>query len=575
MSNEQKDNLEALSNYVDCGLKFAKVIKNDFKDVTASGTLTAAQKKAKYKAANNILDANTTFMSSLANGCNKKDNGATTINATANLSGTWTEEQTVAGTEIKLAIPGSNWDDRKRFIRSHIDTENDQKAIPAYPTYNERLGTFALMRTPEFLLSFFQETHIPNEASPVIFPTNKVVYSLELTEELIYTLNPKLNLNMDKTKIFCRVVVKKIGGYEFVNPSSFKLETVIPDVNSNNFGLCNVIKHDLNFSNRNIISNPNTLYPISTPFVPIDQFKSMPVVFSTIGDINQFQNIVKDSIFIQFKILAVSNDIGTNGENTSYLVYTFPIEFSGFKFVEPHFFAESKTCTQYSNFLNTEFIPSLSSKFAPNVPNLILSNKDFDNNTIFTDNEILAFDGVVTISAKLSTNPGKRVKIYSTMGFELEPGAEISSSIELIVGYPFEKVPQPPQTYTQVAAFCSDNTKYKAQEFSTSAIRREQEEYNRRRIEEEKKEELKKTISYSIQPNPNTGFFSLSFNTMLTSDALLKIKDLTGREVHQQLLPSNNSSFSIQTSGLVSGVYFVTVQVGNFVKTEKIIIQTP
>jgi hypothetical protein len=198
-----------------------------------------------------------------------------------------------------------------------------------------------------------------------------------------------------------------------------------------------------------------------------------------------------------------------------------------------------------------------------------LFNSDFN----FNEDQILAYNNIVTISAKLSTNPGKRVKIYSTMGFELEPGAEISSSIELIVGYPFEKVPQPPQTYTQVTAFCSDNTKYKAQEFSTAAIRREQEEYNRRRIEEEKKEELKKRINYSIQPNPNTGFFSLSFNTMLASDALLKIKDLTGREVHQQLLPSNNSSFSIQTSGLVSGVYFVTVNYEENKTTQKILIQ--
>lgn len=31
LSNEQKDNLDKLSNYVDCGSKFAKVLKNDFK----------------------------------------------------------------------------------------------------------------------------------------------------------------------------------------------------------------------------------------------------------------------------------------------------------------------------------------------------------------------------------------------------------------------------------------------------------------------------------------------------------------------------------------------------------------
>ena len=568
LSQEQKDNLTTLEGYLDCGAKFAQGIHKGFPDIDDN------DKKKRLKAANDILDANTTFLSSLANGCSKQDNGATTISGAVNMSGTWTEEQVVQGSEIILAVPGSNWDDRMRFIRNHTDTENDEKTIAAYPTYNERLGTFALMRTPEFIFSTFYETHIPNVDIPIIFGTNKSVYSLELTEDLVYTLNPNLNLNMDKTKILCRIVVKKNGGYEFANSSSFKLETIIPDVDDNNFGYCNVIKHNLNFSNRNIITSPNNLYPISTPFIPIDQFKSMPIVFSTIGNINNFKNQVKDSIFIQFKILAVSNDIGTNGENSSYLVYTYPIKLLGFEFVEPHFLAGSKTCSQYSDFVNTEFIPSISSRFAPNRPNLISSNKHFDNNTNFTEDEILAFDGVVTISAKLSTNPGKRVKIYSTMGFEIEPGAEIDPNIELIVGFPFEVIPQPPQTYSQVAAFCADNTKYRAQEFTAAAIQREREEYKRRSIEEEKrKKEIFNKNTPQIHPNPNKGSFNISYQRNLASDANLVMLDITGREVYRDLLKQGNSNYAIHNLNLTPGVYFVTISNQSEKQTFKIIIQ--
>jgi len=583
LSSEQEDNLEALSNYVDCGLKFAKVIKNDYKDVTASGTLTAAQKKAKYKAANNILDANTTFMSSLANGCNKKDNAATTINATANLSGTWTEEQTVAGTEIKLAMPGSKWDDRKRFIRSHTDTENDQKTIAAYPTYNERLGTFALLETPEIEVDRLDNTmarKIDDDFDEwEEYQTGLSIFKFSLKEDLKYTFNPKININLQKSKVLCRIVIRKISGSSFEDDFNFFNTRINPTPKdySDEFGYvyCEKSSFNLDLKNMYASSSINSDYFISSVFVDINQFKEMPFVFVLNTSDNQklktLDSELMKNVFIQFKILTVSNDVSNDENISSYHLFTFPLKLKIQQITSP----QNLSCSEFNAWLYNTYVPNLKSIFEYPFQSFFDGNKNYNSDITFTNNETITFDGVVTISAKLSTNPGKRVKIYSTMGFELEPGAEISSSIELIVGYPFEKVPQPPQTYSQVAAFCSDNTKYKAQEFSTAAIRREQEEYNRRRIEEEKKEELKERINYSIQPNPNTGFFSLSFNTMLASDALLKIKDLTGREVHQQLLPSNNSSFSIQTSGLVSGVYFVTVQVGNFVKTEKIIMQSP
>jgi len=60
----------------------------------------------------------------------------------------------------------------------------------------------------------------------------------------------------------------------------------------------------------------------------------------------------------------------------------------------------------------------------------------------------------------VSTANGAKIKIYSMKGFELEPSAEISPDIELIVGLPLDKVPQPPQTYLQVSNFCGNNNKY-------------------------------------------------------------------------------------------------------------------
>lgn len=86
--------------------------------------------------------------------------------------------------------------------------------------------------------------------------------------------------------------------------------------------------------------------------------------------------------------------------------------------------------------------------------------KDYNSDIIFSQTKDFVFDGELYISAKVSTANCAKIKIYSMKGFELELGAEISPDIELIVGLSLEKVPQPPQTYSQVSNFCGNNNKY-------------------------------------------------------------------------------------------------------------------
>lgn len=560
------------------------------KDATATGNLTEAQTKAKYKAANNILEANTTFLSSLANGCNKKDNGATTINGTVNLSGTWTETTITGSTEILMALPGSNWMD---FEMDRIPYVLNGKTVPAYPAYNERLGTFALMETPSVNLwsrtNSEVETQLNYNGVASTYRTYSVSYRIEPASDLKFVFNPKLNVDNEKTDISVRYVIKQDIG---------------PSVNGINF-FDKYIK-DIHRPSVNLRIHENSVYKVSTPFIPIDQYKNMaPLIFANEENtfvpspLNHFPGHrsypklnYNDSLFIQFKIHMVSNDAGKDGEKISAVYYfAFPVnvikndlieEFSPYP---PYpILADYTTYEEYLqaeddwvqakkdiDVLNQMMRNKIVGQFSTNKPSLEES-ANFNQDINFTENKILAYDGIVFISAKLSTSPGKKVTIYSVLGFELEPGAELSPDIELIVGYPYQVEPIPPQTFTQVSAFCADNNKYKAKEFTATAIKMEQEEYARR--EEARKEELKRQnqLHFQLFPNPTNDVVNIRFDAGITENVQVEVVDIAGKTVYTTVLNKGEQSYPLSLGHLVKGMYFVHLYKGEVKAAKKLVL---
>lgn len=546
LSSAQKDDLDELSNYVDCGLKFAKVIKNDFKDVSASGSLTAAQKKAKYKAANNILDANTTFLSSIANGCEKKDNGATTINAITNLSGTWTETIISGNTEILMAVPGSNWTD---FEMDRVAYTLNGKTVPAYPTYNERLGTFALLETPKINLYRRHVRHDPDE--PIynsigqlldIIPGERInMYRLAQNSSIKYAFNPKMNVNEAETEIQFRYVVKQ------------KLKVIEDTVQFRNHV----------YQNHNLVHVDNSsLYPLSSPFMPIEYYQDFnPFVFV----LNENQDhhhptLARDSIFIQFKISMVSNDIGREGPNSSVLFFTYPVDISFEEMDDlpvPNPFPSTQS--EIEAWQNAVALRNVEiwNTFYANRAGIVNGGKGFNSDVTWSENTVLAYDGIVEISAKLASTAGKKVTIYSTMGFELLPGAEISPNIELIIGYPFESNPVAQQSYQQVSSFCSDNNKYKAQEFATEALAEERKTYEERaRMRQIETMKYARTLKFAVKPNPTRNVTVLSWEGDEVPQHL-KLLNGTGQLLFETPLSGDALKYDLDMSLFANGVYYV------------------
>ena len=531
----QKASLRNAANYIDCGGKFASVIKGNL----PSGGGTDVKD---LQAATKIFNGTTTFFSSLANGCNDKDNTITTINGTVKLSGTWTETTIVGNTAIRLAMPGSNWSDKSMQSNDYI---SNGKVIPAYPAYNERLGTFSLLKTPRLLVKEIMqrcedvEPFNPNSATQNAKFYERRNWSLKLVDEAIeYTFNPKMNLNMEKTTILARLVVHK--DVEYFNKGG---------MGAPNKPFCDPTPNTY-FSALNIDHFPDAEYILATPYMSLDYITNLPmrISWSRLSTVNnpaivmgwdyEFDEVqLEENMFIQFSIVGESYDIGKDGTPNSFVqVLTFPV-----KFVE-------------------QTTDPIQGQITGNYESGI---KEYDGYQHFFYENDKYFEGPVIISDRL-TSTGK-IRIYSLNGFQIMPGAEISSDIELITGPHFPARPQPERTYAQINAVCSDPNKYRAQTFANKALLAEKAEYDHRRATAERNRDngyYAPEIRFELMPNPTNGMTTIRWSSSEIADqtVLVSVVDISGTEVVNRRVSVTDELMQFDLSDLSKGVYMVQLK---------------
>jgi citrate lyase gamma subunit len=447
------------------------------------------------------------------------------------------------GSSIFWGMPGSKMNKNLGEQEIAVDDNGDQVADyinPEYPIYNQILGTFAMLETPKL--------KIDKNPSNIGFngfyalSNNKWLtkYKITLSSDLKYYFNPLTNVNLSKTKISAAIVI-----------SNDTKHVVATDdyLYSNFFG---------NYST--IVSSTGNINPINfergitgeeflTQFIPIDKTRELVGQVFVIRDNNSnFINELSEKfIYLRLLIEFESNSNGKNGKpinNTQ--IFTFPVS------------------------LEEGEIPN-------NYPRLFSSKKHFDEDEIFSNGLDEYYSDIVSISAKLSTYNGVKKKIYSLVGFELEPGAEISPDIELIVGYPFlGTYPQPMQTPEYVESFCNNQTsnlQYKANVFSQASIKREKEEYEEQaRVIKENEEKQKSMISFKLSPNPTKDNFNVALFNNNEQDYSIALMDVTGKVLLNNLYNGKQTSQFIETNGLAAGIYFVKITCGNTQKTEKLIV---
>jgi PKD repeat protein len=83
-------------------------------------------------------------------------------------------------------------------------------------------------------------------------------------------------------------------------------------------------------------------------------------------------------------------------------------------------------------------------------------------------------------------------------------------------------------------------------------------------------------LEFSVSPNPTSGNAFVSFSTAENTDVQMHVLNNLGQEVmtiEKNSLPSGSHEFSINTSQLTSGVYFVRLQAGDAADAKKLIVQ--
>ena len=78
-----------------------------------------------------------------------------------------------------------------------------------------------------------------------------------------------------------------------------------------------------------------------------------------------------------------------------------------------------------------------------------------------------------------------------------------------------------------------------------------------------------------VYPNPGNGIFDLSFRSREEGDLLIEVRDLQGRLTYERSLSNFRGYFQddLDLSGASSGIYFLTIRVGDRSATKKLIVE--
>jgi hypothetical protein len=86
-------------------------------------------------------------------------------------------------------------------------------------------------------------------------------------------------------------------------------------------------------------------------------------------------------------------------------------------------------------------------------------------------------------------------------------------------------------------------------------------------------QEYSNNVFFDLYPNPSDGNLQLHYTLQANEKGKMLVYDLSGKQLKEYLLPSNNSQLQITNSDLESGVYFYQIIINDrIMKSDKLII---
>lgn len=84
--------------------------------------------------------------------------------------------------------------------------------------------------------------------------------------------------------------------------------------------------------------------------------------------------------------------------------------------------------------------------------------------------------------------------------------------------------------------------------------------------------EIEELETFNVSPNPSRGTLNVQLEFVETTDYAIRIYDMIGREIHARNGSSPIANETFDMANLANGIYFVSVQSGDKIVTEKVIL---
>jgi hypothetical protein len=386
-----------------------------------------------------------------------------------------------------------------------------------YPTYNEVLGIFSVLETPELFVETFTET-IPIDIinQPAELPINRDHF--RFSGELNYAFNPALDINFNKTKILASIQVEVEYTHDY-----------LPGISPENWD-----KNVFEIANENVYT---------TPWVDLECLEELEAAIAkrVQHDLTGFLEPVfylKLLLFIEYDSKGLDDN-----PNRHALQVTYPLQ-----------------VTEVNGMLD------------PEVP-AYLYDLSYDQPTTFSTTETIYAWNDVYINNDLSLDPnappGTEVRIIAANAIEIAPNVDIDPGITLEIGLPFSCSEPIPQTQV-TASYCMD--KYKAKSLNPERMAAWLDSIDNGIPDQLLLEEQTRL---SVFPNPSNGQFEIGYSLSENSTVKVLLQDNMGRQVRGLLddvyQEPGAHTLNVSLQDVPDGFYHLIFRVNEMQLTKKLI----
>ncbi len=420
------------------------------------------------------------------------------IEAEMALTGTISNGGPIGGnSSIILRTPGS------------LGTDDTETTSPwfNYPTYNEPLGTFALLDSPLVKrTTAMQRDPYPYEPGYENPPGSLINYNSWLSsharyrfEDIEYVFNPASEVDAEKTVILGALVVKGTPATrveEFYDPfldiSTYTYSESVPNID--------------------LVAGMSDYYV--SPFLSLECLKDYIV-----GDF-----LPGSQVYLRLMIQYVFKENAYGKVNQAFEVLTYPVKFA------------STTLPPYTYLPDTLIV---------------------DGATAFTQNTTLKARNVIVVTGGLTLNAGVTVtlaagrEVLVIPNVTLPPGISIELGAEAILGCDYPVFSQEPMEV--VKTFCN-STRYKANQLSNRVASPQNDPIDN----------IKEKQALTAYPNPFTHELTLEFTLPAAGVTSARLLDPLGREVmmlwNGREREAGPQSETIDLSALAAGIYLAVLE---------------